>query len=470
MGRPQIDFPGRVRLLIYSPDGRYLAIAGGDVARIWDVRTRAFSTPELAHPAAVTTLAFHPEGRYLATGCLDNQARLFAASGKAAIPLWTPVPHVQVKQGNPWYPTFFSPPLFVDGGRGLITYGGQKVLTLRAVETGAEVRTIDAPGLAGTDPTGDPQVAMRFAAIEASPDGRYLAALGFQSPRVQLFEVATGQPIGPVLKHTNTVFSANFRPDGQMLLTGSADNTARQWAVPSGEPRSRPLDLHRGVKVVAFAPGGGSMTTQDGELVRLWALPEEGLPMSRVPLDGKDSFASLSPDGALLIPTGLNYQSQSTLASARAFRVATGQPVGPPLRPGGVIVDAAFSPDGKSVAMLSVRVSSSTEGQEIVAWDWSSGRPGWRTKLPSDPRSLSYRRDGRRLAVLCGGGELLIFEADSGREIRRWAAHDPEPAHHWVNNGKVVFSPDGLSVLTWGMGNDARVWDADSGHPRYAPI
>ena len=126
--------------------------------------------------------------------------------------------------------------MFVDGGRGLITYGGQKGLTLRAVETGAEVRTIDAPGLAGTDPTGDPQVAMRFAAIEASPDGRYLAALGYQSPRVRLFEVATGRPIGPVLEHKNTVFSATFSPDGRMLLTGSTDNTARQWAVPSGEP------------------------------------------------------------------------------------------------------------------------------------------------------------------------------------------------------------------------------------------
>ena len=32
------------------------------------------------------------------------------------------------------------------------------------------------------------------------------------------------------------------------------------------------------------------------------------------------------------------------------------------------------------------------------------------------------------------------------------------------------FSPDGRSVLTWGMGNDARVWEADTGRLRYPPL
>jgi WD40 repeat protein len=456
----RIRFPGRIRLLAYSPDGRYLAIAGGHSARVWDWRARSFTTPELVHPAAVTTLALHPQGRYLATGCLDQRARLFAVPGVAAKPLWTPVPHIQVEGGR-WYPVFFSAPVFVDGGRGLITYGGKGGLSWRAVETGAKVRTLDSPEMSG-----------RYAATTISPDGRYLVVFGVQIPGVvRLFDLATGRPVGPVLEHKNTVFDATFSPDSRMLLTGSTDSTARLWAVPSGGPLARPLDLHRNVQRVAFGPDGRSAATQDGELIRLWTLPREGVPIHRLHPQGGHSFAALSPDGALVIPSGMSYSWIRALQDTRAYRVATGEPAGPPLRLGGLVADAGFSPDGRAVATLNARHERGTVGHELRVWDWASGRARWRAALPSEPRSLSYRRDGRRLAVLCADGELLVFEPGRGREVRRWQAHEPERvAAHWVTNGKVSFSPDGQSLLIWGMGNDARVFTADSGRLRYPPL
>ena len=310
-GPTRIRFSGRIRLLTYSADGRFLAIAGGGSARVWDVQSRTFATPDLVHPAAVTSLAFHPAGRFLATGCRDERARVFAVPGDSGIPIWPPVPHRQ-EGGTVWHTVFSSPPLFVDGGRGLITYGGQTKITWRAVETGTEVRTLDFP-----------EFSRGIAATDLSPDGKYLAVLGVLQPRVHLVEAATGRAVGPVLEHKNTIFAAAFSPDGRMLLTGSSDNTVRLWAVPGGEPLARPLELHRPVKVVAFAPDGRSVATQDGELVRLWALPEEGVPMVRVPLDGYNSFAALSPDGTLTIPTGMSFHR--TLRSTRAYRVATGR-------------------------------------------------------------------------------------------------------------------------------------------------
>jgi eukaryotic-like serine/threonine-protein kinase len=458
-GPTRIPFPPNIRRLAYSPDGRFLAIAGGKSARVWDVRSRAFATPELVHPAVVTTLAFHPEGRLLATGCLDQQARLFAVPGDAGgDPLWSPVPHQQLG-GTVWYREFGSPPAFVNGGRELITYGGEGRLAWRAVETGAEVRTRDFPdwnrGIASTAP---------------SPDGQYLALLGVQRPTVRLVEVATGRLVAPVLEHKNTVMGAAFSPDGRTLATSSTDATVRLWAVPGGEPLARPLDLHRTVHLVAFSPRGRSLVTQDFDLVRLWTLPEEGVSMAHAPLDGRNSFVALSPDGALAIPTGMTYLIYRELRSTRAYHVATGRPAGPPLRTAGHVADAAFSPDGRSVALLGGLDAPSPEAQEVGVHDWASGRRAWRAALPSEPRSVSYRPDGRRLAVLCGGGELLVFDAGTGGELRRWRAHDAEPAHHWINNGKVGFSPDGRSVLTWGMGNDLRVWEADAGRLRYPPV
>jgi WD40 repeat protein/tetratricopeptide (TPR) repeat protein len=452
----RVMFPGRVRLLKYSANGRYLAIAGGSAARVWDVQSHAFATPELSHPEVVTALAFHPDGRFVATGCLDNRARLFAVRGDTASPLWPPVPHLWSTDGTIWFPVFVSPPLFVDQGRTLVTYGGKGRITWHTVETGEEIRTVDS-----SEPTG------RVVALELSPDGRYLAVVGFQSPEVRLFDASTGDPVGPVLKHTNTVFGAAFSPDSRMILTGSTDGTARLWAIPGGEALARPLDLHRSVRLVAFAPDGRSFATQDGELVRRWALPEDGVPITRVPIDGARSFAALSPDGALTIPTGMSFANTRLLRSTRAFFVADGRPAGPPLHPGGLIIDASFSPDGRSVATVGARDDRTSNGQEVVTWDWASGRQNWRGDLPSEARSVSYRPDGRRLAVLCGGGQLLVFNSDDGREIRRWSAHDAEAANHWITNGKVVFSPDGRDVVTWGMGNDVRVWDAETGRPRY---
>src|SRR5262249_17444120 len=154
-----------------------------------------------------------------------------------------------------------------------------------------------------------------------SRDGRYLAVFGQERPSIRLFEVATGRPVGPVLVHKNTVYDADFSPDSRTLLTSSSDGTARLWAVPGGEPVARPLDLHRTVHRVAFAPKGRSLATQDGELVRLWALPQEGLPMFGVPLDPESSFAALSPDGALVIPTGVTCGANQALRTTRAHRV-----------------------------------------------------------------------------------------------------------------------------------------------------
>ena len=219
-------------------------------------------------------------------------------------------------------------------------------------------------------------------------------------------------PSGPSWSTRTRCSARPSAPTAALLLTGSTDGTARLWAVPGGEPLARPLDLHRTVNLVAFAPDGRSLVTQDGDLVRLWALPEEGVPMTRVPLDGKNSFAALSPDGALAIPTGMSFAERRAPKHAGLSRCdrPTGRAAAPPRGPDrrrGLLARWAIGRHRSAHATVHRR-----RGRRSWSGTGRAAGERWRAALPSEPRSLSYRPDGRRLAVLCGGGELLVFDPD----------------------------------------------------------
>ena len=157
------------------------------------------------------------------------------------------------------------------------------------------------------------------------------------------------------LCHKSSVRDVTFSPESRILLTASNDNTAQLWSVPDGKPLFRPLDLHRPIRLVAFAPDGRSVATQDGDLIRLWRLPEEGVPIVPVPLDGKSSFAALSPDGALTISTGMSFTPTRTLRSTRAYRLcsahANGRPSPAAARRAGFSASAPTACPGTSMAV-----------------------------------------------------------------------------------------------------------------------
>jgi WD40 repeat protein/serine/threonine protein kinase len=447
-GAKEVRFPAGVLWLAFSPDGRFLAMAGGSRARVWDCRKKAFATGDLVHPAPVDSIVFNPRGDRLATGCRDARVRVFAVGG-AAEPLFPPVPH------SAWVPGYHGtrpvPPLFIDEGRQLLTVRGMQLIWSDA-ESGTKVRSV---------PTPVP------VAIALSARGKYAAVGGGKAGegRVQVFDVASGQAIGPVLKHRNTVLCVAFSPDGKALLTGGLDRTVRHWSAASGDPLAQPLVHPASVFFLALSPDGRFLVTgQEGGQVRLWAFPSNDPRSYRVPLDGPNSFARLSPDGKYLLAGGMSCILGS-LASTRVFDVVGGRPAGPPLRPGGKILGAAFSPDGRLVAVISGR---GDEGPRVSLWDWKTGeQTGDPVPVPFEPRSLDYRPDGRCLAVYCAGGRLVLLDPARGRTLRQWQAPSNKnaPTHYIHGNGAVRFGPDGQRIFLWGTEEGLRVYDAGTGKP-----
>ena len=91
----RIPFPGRIRLLIFSADGRYLAIAGGKSARVWDVRSRTFATPELRPSRGGDHACVPPRGPVSGDRVRRQPGPPLRRPRRRRNPLWPPVPHLQ---------------------------------------------------------------------------------------------------------------------------------------------------------------------------------------------------------------------------------------------------------------------------------------------------------------------------------------------------------------------------------------
>jgi tetratricopeptide (TPR) repeat protein len=89
-------------------------------------------------------------------------------------------------------------------------------------------------------------------AIGFSPDGKTFLT-GSADKTAQLWDVATGRPIGPRWEHSSQVYCVACSPDGKTFLTAAWDDVTRLWDAP----RPLPDDLERLSAWVEAATGLG---------------------------------------------------------------------------------------------------------------------------------------------------------------------------------------------------------------------
>lgn len=290
----------RVSSVAFSPDGRLLACTCyDDTVRLWDPVTGALQRT-LKHSDTFSSVAFSPDGRLLACGCYDKSVRL-----------WDPMTGelLQTLKGHsgPVWSVAFSP-------HGQLLASGSEDKTVRLWDPAKKARLWDRV-------TGSLYQTLKrhsgsVRSVAFSPDGRLLASASYDY-EVRLWNTATGaldQTLGTY--YDSAYYSVAFSPAGcmlasgfPMLASGSGNNSVQLWDTATGarhqtlEGPSHPLDVEplNAVYSVAFSPDGQLLASGSYDhTVRLWNTATGALHQTLYGHSGSVESVAFSPNGRLL--------------------------------------------------------------------------------------------------------------------------------------------------------------------------
>ena len=107
---------------------------------------------------------------------------------------------------------------------------------------------------------------------------------------------------GAMRGHTGGVSSAQFGPDGQNIVSASADKTVRVWSAVTGELLQTLKGHSEGVASAQFGPDGRKIVSASADrTVRVWSAVSGELEQTLEGHSGGVNTAQFGPDGQKIV-------------------------------------------------------------------------------------------------------------------------------------------------------------------------
>jgi WD40 repeat protein len=277
-----------------------------------------------------------------------------------------------------------------------------------------------------------------------SPDGRWVAAPGWQQPTVVIWDVATGSEVMTLTADDEPAVIA-FSPDGAWLAGGYGDGTLWIWDLATSAP-AHVLSGHESeVNQIAFNPDGSQVATVSSDAtIRIW---------DTQPWQHRATFfADASVGSVAYSPDGTRLATGASDGTVIVWDVETGR------RQLLLAGHTTWVPAVAFIPKTDLLVTSSVDNTTRL-WDIGvAGARDWLTVPGSWPYPVAFSADGTSFAVHAGDGRVTIHDLLTGdaRVV---------PGGDEVGIAALAFSPDGRTLARAGWaeaGAALSLWDVNA--------
>lgn len=442
--------------LAFSPDGRYLLTGpGGDwfVGEWLQKGTHLESVPldiiqwEVESGREVRRFAIESAGVTSLAFTPDGEAFVSGSYDDVGIRLWDFETGKEIRRFEGHNPTAGITPgvyaIVSPDGNTILSTAPDYSLRLWDIESGEELRN----WLFGAETSG----------LALSLDGRTASFIAGDS--FVLWDMESWEVGSRFRDHGSShVISTVISPDGRLMLTGSQDGNLRVWDL---EPRAEIACFGDGTPLfaVAFSPDERQVLTGDifgTAILRDVATGEE---VNRFEGNfGVILEVAFSPDGKYVAVAAGDYFGEATSGSLILWDVETGERVHEFVGHEHLLRSLAFSPDGRTLLAGSqtALMETSTDG-DLILWDIETGNEIRRFDTTEDITAIVFTADGSRAVTSSAYSQnITTWDVSTGQSLKRIQGQTD-----FILG--VDLSPDEQTALSANGDNTLTLWDLESG-------
>jgi WD40 repeat protein len=276
--------------------------------------------------------------------------------------------------------------------------------------------------------------------VDISQDGNIIVT-GSNDNTAIIWDTKSNKVIHTLSGHTSWLNSVAISQDGSKIVTGSGDNTAKIWDVNSGKVIRTLIGHSDHVYGVAISVDGNKIVTGSRDkTAKTWDANTGKVINTFKGHSSCVNSVAISQDGSKIV-TG-SYDKTVKIWDANTgneIRTLTGHK--------NLVYSVAISQDG-------TKIITGSYDKTAKIWDANSGIEIRTFSGHSDyVTSVAISQDGKELITGSGDYSAKIWNLNTGLEILTLNCHKSD-----VNS--VAISQDGTKIITGSLDKTAKIWDS----------